>query len=196
MRDTVSVYCIDDRDVVLGVSGGWGSFARANGWGRGGCPENVVGRVLWDFIQGAETRHLYAELFREVRSGKTCGPIPFRCDSPGERRFLELVMSPLTDRRIEITSTIVRAEPRDNVGLLDIEVPRSNDLVRMCSMCKRIDVARDNWVGTEEGVVKLRLFEANQMPGLTHGVCPSCFQVAMSELDRTGRPVVPATATG
>ena len=63
-----SVYCIDDSDIILSVSGNWESFARANGWDSGRSPENVVGHLLWDFIQGLETQCLYAEIFRKVRS--------------------------------------------------------------------------------------------------------------------------------
>ena len=175
-----SVYCIDDSDIILSVSGNWESFARANGWDSGRSPENVVGHLLWDFIQGLETQCLYAEIFRKVRSGKPCGPIPFRCDSPNERRFLELFISPLPDGRIEITSTIIKTEPRDPVRLIDKDIPRSNDLVRICSMCKKIAIAEHNWIDTEAAAIHLRLFEADRMPGLTHALCPSCYEIAIA----------------
>lgn len=177
----VFVYRIDQADIITSVCDNWKSFATDNAWAGECSPENVVGHVLWDFIQDRETRHLYMELFKIVRAGKGAGPIPFRCDSPRERRFLELLLSPLPDGRIEITSTIIRSEPRDHVKLLDNQTPRSGELVKICSMCKKIAVAEDEWVEMEEGLARLKLFEADKMPGLTHGLCLPCYRVALAE---------------
>ena len=78
MNEDIFIYRVDNRDIIVSVSRNWESFARANAWGSELSPENVVGHLLWDFIQDFETRHLYKELFRRVRAGKPAGPIPFR----------------------------------------------------------------------------------------------------------------------
>ena len=91
MNEDVFIYRIDNRDIIVSVSRSWEAFAHANAWGSELRPENVVGHLLWDFIQDIETRHLYKELFRRVRAGKPTRSIPFRCDSPQEHRFLKLV---------------------------------------------------------------------------------------------------------
>lgn len=176
------VYRIDKEDIIISVSDNWNSFAGDNDWGGECSPENVVGHPLWDFIQNVETKHLYRELFKKVRAGKHAGPIPFRCDSPRERRFLELFISPLPGGQIEITSTIVRSEFHDKIELLDRKAPRSSELIRICSMCKKIAIAQNEWVELEEGMTRLRVFEADKMPGLTHGLCLACYHVAIAEL--------------
>jgi hypothetical protein len=51
-------------------------------------------------------------------------------------------------------------------------------------MCKKIKVSAKQWAEIEEGLVHLRLFEADKMPQLTHGVCHPCYQVAIEDLDR------------
>jgi hypothetical protein len=81
MNEDDLIYRIDKRDIVISVSRNWESFARANGWNSDCSPENVVGHLLWDFIQDLEARHLYKEVFQRVRAGKPIVPIPFRCDS-------------------------------------------------------------------------------------------------------------------
>jgi hypothetical protein len=182
MNENVFIYCMDNEDIIVSVSRNWESFARANAWGSELSPENVVGHLLWDFIQDFETRHLYKEVFRRVRAGKPAGPIPFRCDSPQERRFLKLLLSPLPDGQIEITSTIVRTERRDPIRLLDKDMPRSNDLIRICSMCKKIATTQGKWVEIEEGLAQLRSFEADEMPRLTHSLCSDCYWVMMADL--------------
>ena len=75
MRGDVLVYSIDGADTIAGVDANWRSFAEDNCW-RSSCgPEEVVGRLLWDFIQDYETRHLYQELFRRLRDGRRCPPL-------------------------------------------------------------------------------------------------------------------------
>ncbi len=188
MNVDVFIYRIDIRDIIVSVSLNWESFARDNAWGSELSPKNVVGHLLWDFIQDIETRHLYKEVFRRVRAGKPIGPIPFRCDSSRERRFLNLFLLPLPEGQIEITSTIVRTERRDPIRLLDKDMPRSSDLIRICSMCKKISASHNKWVEIEEGLDQLRPFEACEMPRLTHGLCPDCYQAIIHDLDDLKSP--------
>lgn len=189
MSDDVFVYRVDVEDRIIGVSDNWCTFANANNaWGHPLRPEDVMGHKLWDFIQDFETQHLYQELFRRARRGTTSQSIPFRCDSPRERRYLELFVEALPAESIKITSTILRTEPRDPVSLLDVKTPRSTDMVTVCSMCKKIRVSPQEWTGIEEGLSRLRLFEVDRMPRLTHGLCPLCYEAAMLELDKPETP--------
>lgn len=183
MNNDVFTYRIDSRDIIISVSPNWEQFALDNAWASECSPEKVVGRLLWDFIQDAETRYLYREVFKRVRAGNSIGPIPFRCDSPRERRFLRLLLSPLSEGRIAIASTIVRTEKRSPVPLLEIDTPRSSELIRICSMCKKIATPESGWVDIEDALVQSRPFELAEMPSLTHGICPGCFEVVMAELD-------------
>lgn len=182
MKD-VFVYQIDQNDTIVKVSENWEAFAIENGWGNESSPGKGLGFLLWDYIHDLETRHLYRELFKRVRAGNRVGPIPFRCDSPRIRRFMELLISPLSDAGIEITSTIIRSEFRDPVTLLDSNKPKFGELIRMCSMCKKVDTSRGEWVELEEWLVRLRPFEEDKLPGLTHSMCLACFALAMADLD-------------
>ncbi len=186
MNEDVFIYQIDNKDIIVRVSRNWATFANANAWDSELSPEKVVGHSLWDFIQDSTTRHLYKEVHRKVRDGKLIEPIPFRCDSPQERRYLKLLLSPLPDGQIEITSRIVRTERRDPVRLLDKDIPRSNDLIRICSMCKKISTDHNRWVEIDEGLGQLRPFEAVEMPRLTHGLCKDCYEVAIADLNNLG----------
>jgi len=188
MSEDVFIYRIDNTDTIVSVSDNWYTFAENNAWHGRWRPEDAVGRSLWDFIHDAETQHLYRELFRLVRGGRRCRPVPFRCDSPDERRFLELFLEALPDRQIAITSTIVRTEQRSPVSLLETGTPRSTDFLTICSMCKKIKVSPQNWAEIEDGLAQFRLFEADDMPKLTHGLCPGCYQAAMRELDDLKAP--------
>ena len=185
MDKDVFIYRVDKKDIIVSVSQSWEAFARANAWGIELRPENVVGHLLWDFIQDTETQLLYKEVFRRVRAGRPTRAIPFRCDSPHERRFLRLLLSPLSDGQIEIKSKIIKTERRDPVSLLDKDTPRSGDFIRICSMCKKIFTTDNKWVEIEEGLAQLRLFEAREMPQLTHGLCPICYEIILADLDNS-----------
>jgi hypothetical protein len=188
MNEDVFTYIVDKTDTIVSVSDNFCAFAEKNDWNGRWRPEDVIGHSLWGFIQGRETRHLYQELFRRVREGKRCRAIPFRCDSPEERRFLELILEALPDHQIAITSKIVRTEHRNRIRLLDAGTSRSTDHLTICSMCKKIKVSPQHWAEIEEGLVQLRLFDAHDMPLLTHGFCPECYQVAMKKLDDSRVP--------
>ncbi|KAF1079201.1 MAG: hypothetical protein GQF41_4504 [Candidatus Rifleibacterium amylolyticum] len=174
MRKDVFVYRIDSADTIVSVSDNWQSFADANAWNSLLRPENVVGHAIWEFIFGPETQYLYQELFKRVRKGISSRAIPFRCDSPDERRFLELYIKPLSQGQIEICSKILRSEPRNSVRLLDENAPRSKEFVTLCSMCKKVKISPEQWAEVEEGLALLKIFEADDMPQLSHGLCQSC----------------------
>jgi hypothetical protein len=179
-------YRIDQQDVITGVCCNWRSFAFANDWRHEAGPERIVGDPLWKYIQGKETRHVYSELFSRVRKGLQVKSIPFRCDSPDERRFLQLDLVYLSDGCIEVRSKIIRKEKREHLDLIDINVPRSGErFVTICSMCKKLAVSEDNWLEIEEALAHLRIFEKEEMPGLTHGFCEDCYQDTMRLLKQS-----------
>ncbi|PKN96850.1 MAG: hypothetical protein CVU43_18610 [Chloroflexi bacterium HGW-Chloroflexi-5] len=180
MSKDVLVYRIDSADTIVSVSDNWQAFADANAWSSLLRPENVVGHSIWEFIQGLEMRYLYQELFRRVRQGISSRAIPFRCDSPGERRFLELYIKLLPEGQIEISSMIRRSEARSPVRLLDEDTSRSAELVTLCSMCKKIKVSPEQWAEIEEGLSLLKIFEADEMPQLSHGLCQYCCDSTMN----------------
>lgn len=186
MSKDVFIYRIDSTDTIVSVSDNWCTFADANAWGSSLAPADVVGHKLWDFIDNSETQQLYQTVFTRARIGKSGMPgrgIPFRCDSPRERRYLQLIVEALPDESIQLKSTILRTEPRSTVSLLEVDIARSTDMVTVCSMCKKIRVSPQQWVEIEEGIARLRLFEVDSMPRLTHGLCHSCYEAVMAELD-------------
>jgi hypothetical protein len=55
-------------------------------------------------------------------------------------------------------------------------------------MCKRMRVSPGRWAEIEDGLADLRLFEADAMPQLTHGLCHSCYRKAMGTLGESETP--------
>jgi len=170
---STTIYQIDSLDSIVWLDRSWGEFAKRNG-----APElraeQVLGRRLPDFLAGDEVRHLWLLVIQRVREEERSVTLPFRCDSPDLRRFMELELTPLGQGHVELTARLLRKEARDRVALLDADVPRSNDTLPICSQCKRIQGSEQEWVEVEEGIKALDLFGGGLLPRLTHVLCDAC----------------------
>ncbi len=170
------IYDLSATDEVVWVNDAWSRCADANDGGAL-SPDLVLRRRLWDFIAGEPTRHIYGLLFDRVRSGGEVVRLSFRCDAPARRRLLELEISPLPDGYIRCRTRSVAEEARNPVALLDPARARSDQLLRLCSWCKRMAVPERGWLHLEVAVSALGLFADRLPPDLTHGVCPDCARI-------------------
>src|SRR5262245_41935895 len=164
------VYWIDRRDVITEVGGAWLAFALANG-----APEldsaSVVGRRLWDFVGDPTTGQLYRGILARARAGRAAR-FPFRCDAPASRRLLEMAVTAEGDGGVRFETRTLEEASRPPEALWERGAERSGDLLRVCGWCKRVDAG--GWAEVEEAVARLRLFERDRLPALTHGICETC----------------------
>ena len=172
------VYTVDDRDRIIYVNRAWDLFAIANDAPELIGPE-VVGRSIFEFIQGAESRHMTSMLIRRARSVGAPVIVPFRCDSSREKRALEMMVTPVGDS-VEFRTRLRHAEARTTVPLLDRDRAAATDLLTLCSWCNRVKVD-GQWLELEDAAVRLGLFQVPVLPGLTHGICPVCVQTAFPD---------------
>ena len=176
-------YGIDGNDILLEVSENWQSFSDRNSGGEACLPRNIIGSSLWHHISEWETKQLYQTILERVRRNNRRASFPFRCDSSDERRFLTLLVIPMKSNYVNFESRILRTELREPLALLSGDVERSQELLRICSMCKKIAVSNTEWVEVESAVQTLGLFDRAAMPQFTHGVCQPCFDAAMEALN-------------
>jgi len=175
--DSDVVYRVDSDGRLTFVNDGWDAFAVENYTPelRGAA---ALGRPMTDFIAGPETRYVYDRLLARARAGVQM-TLPFRCDSPSERRYMSMAVAAMSSDEVEFRSHLVEAQPRDSVGVLERDRPRSESLLTLCSWCNR-GLIGDRWAEIEEVVAELRLFDA-EVPRLTHGLCPDCQAQLLAE---------------
>jgi hypothetical protein len=166
------VWILDGSDRIIQVNDNWLDFARDN------CApeltrERVLGQPLRRFISGEETLQTYRIIFARLRANLKPVKIPFRCDSPDCRRFMTMKLTPLAGDAIEFRSILLKTEKRAPLEILS-EVPRSDEFLKMCSWCKKVQLASGEWVEIEEGVKRLDLFAHRALPRFTHAICPDC----------------------
>ncbi len=187
-RAGACAYELDAELRIRAVDPAWSEFAQANAAPELVVPPGPVGQVVFGYIQGATTVHLYQRLFERVLRTRRPVVFPFRCDSPEVRRFLEMEIRPTASSGLQLRTRVVRLEPRAPNPLLERAAGRGRSLLRMCSWCKAVDV-RGRWCEVEEAVVALGLFERELLPAITHGICPTCQQRVEALLETSGRAV-------
>lgn len=177
---TEVVYRIDRDDILILFNDEWNRFAQENG-SSDLIGDKVYRRSLWDFIGDVETRHLHETLLANVRSRGEILNLPFRCDSPVLRRFMEMNISPVGNGWIEYRCRIVKTEVRDHVPLIAGESVSSESFLRMCSWCKKIDAGSGSWLEVEDAVKVLRIFLEEHIPQISHTMCDICMSSLTDE---------------
>jgi hypothetical protein len=175
MGQSISAACryeIDAADRISAVSEPWLAFARENDAPRL-TRDAVVGRPLWDFIAGEETRELYRAVLRRVRDEDVSIVLPFRCDSPDFRRWMRLVMTPREMGRVCFDGILVRKRERLHLGIIDPHAPRLPEPLPMCSCCKRV-LLESRWLEPEDAMVRFHALGAEPYPSLRQVVCDAC----------------------
>lgn len=167
-------YVIDADDNISAVNEGWCEFAKAND-ADDLLPPNIIGQSLWNHISDPTTSDLYKQIIARVRKG---GPSSFslRCDGPSCRLRLEMKITGLPDGSVEFSTIPVSVDERDKMDLLSRRTPRSSQQLRVCAWCNRVDAGSgtDDWVEVEEATERMKLFELDELPQLTHGICNAC----------------------
>ena len=150
-------YEIDALDCFVSVGGDWDLFAEMNGAPQLAA-DTMLGKRLWAFLSGADIESLYRILTTRVRQSKRAINFDFRCDSPNKRRLFHLIVTPLPDNCLRFYSILLKEEERPSVTLFDPAAPRNADILKVCSVCKKVDCT-DGWIEVEDAVKHRHLLE-------------------------------------
>jgi hypothetical protein len=178
MSTTALSYAIDDQDRLIKVDGGYYRFAAENGWDGAGAS---LGRTLWDFIAGKQTRKIQRMLLRRIRDEVRAVELPFRCDGPDVRREMDIRIAADKSGRVVLFSARLRSEEEREFPqpILDPSIPRGEDLLAMCAWCDRFCI-NGEWVEVEEAAERLELFRRSEQPQISHGICPDCSEMLLA----------------
>jgi hypothetical protein len=116
-------YELDDDLRIIAVDAAWSEFAIANGAPELVPPTGLLGQPVLSYVADLTTTLLYEQLFSKVQRTGDSIAVPFRCDAPSLRRFLELQIERLFPSGLLLHSTVLRVEERSEVPLLDRPAP-------------------------------------------------------------------------
>lgn len=169
---STTVYLIDADNCLRSADAAWDEFAAANG-GRRVAWANVAGSDLLEHITDDTLRHLTARLIDKVRQEGRPVELSFNCDSPDTVRAMRMRISPAEGGAISFVNTLLEERRREPVRLIDADHLRDRDFIRVCGWCNR-GVVGEEWLALEEVVERLSIFRTEQVPDVTHGLCPDC----------------------
>lgn len=179
-EDALVVYQVNSQDEIVYLNETWQVFALAND-AADLAPEKVLGRPLWDFITDETTKVLYREILQHVRAGRAT-QFQFRCDAPAYRRYMEMTVTAQPGGEVQFASSLAREEARPPQEILNRFAARSEEWLRICGWCKRVDVTGRGWEAIEQAVSLLHLFGQKNLPRLTHGMCENCYQGMLQQV--------------
>ncbi len=171
MHDVIT-YDVDAADIIRAVGGDWARNAAQHG---GAHPEAVIGHRLWDFVEGATTRHMYHNLASRVRERAEAIEFPYRCDSPNVRRDMRMRMVPLPDGWIHFESRTVGVSNWRPVPPVPQAGRPTAGLLQICSWCKR-GLLDGLWVEPEVLVAAYGMLLDTGEQLISHAICPSCVE--------------------
>lgn len=141
---------------------------------------NIVGRNLFEFIEGLEVQHLYAIFHEKVLKDRRHIVFDYRCDGPSVRREMRMSLTP-EGELVRYESIVLQETPR--VKDIPAVSPSAEVFVPICSICKRYRYPS----GSNEWK-ELDLMPAEpELPSrfhFTHGLCPNCFESMMAQIRR------------
>jgi hypothetical protein len=157
----------ENADLVVGGDGVFAAPYISN---------SIVGRNLFQFIEGADVSYLYRALTTRVLNTGHAINFAYRCDSQATRREMSMSLSRDADM-VRYESTLIRETQRTR----EIPWPSSgaDTFVAICSFCLnyRFPVTSSVWKELEG------LMTENDLPDqfrFTHSICPECYEMAIA----------------
>jgi hypothetical protein len=166
-------YVIDNNDKVISVNDAWDAFALCND-APGLLSECVIGRDWREFVQGDATRMYMEAILTATRCLGMRVSQSYRCDSPREKRYVQLTVELLADHHVLFhhhTTQVFEQKYVVNYVVPTLPVV-AHKKVKRCSMCNRIEL-QGSWLETEQAVESGFLKAGAEVP-VFYGICPDC----------------------
>ncbi|MFD2180735.1 hypothetical protein [Rhodoplanes azumiensis] len=131
---------VDHTNRIVAVGGPWDEVALANGGGATVVVARVLGTGLIDHVHGDPTRMLVLTVLDRVRRGGTPCRMPYRCDTPHLKRWMEMTLTPVPDGTVTFEHRFLRSEPMQRPLRFALARPgaaRGPAIIR-CSSCNRV----------------------------------------------------------
>jgi hypothetical protein len=170
-------YRLNRRDLLVFVDEGWARFAREAGADEL-LPPGVLNRSIWEFVTDPRLRLLQAELLRKTRSTRKPIRLPFHCDSPNLRRWMEMELQSAAGGEVTVTTTLVWEDARPPVAFLDARPPGLQgplEELGICGWCNSVQYEDGPWQSVE-ALLRARPGwpEAGANVEVHHRLCPGC----------------------
>lgn len=168
-----NLYVINEADEIVSVGPEWDDFATENG-APSAMAQNVIGRKVWDFVDGFETSYYLAAIFYACRMDTERFDILYRCDAIEVQRLFRLSVIPEEKGWLTLRHELVHTKEHLNANRVMVFTDHF-DKTR-CSVCCSFLIG-ENWIDTFPHLSD-RYFPKS------YAICPQCRETARQKIDQ------------
>ena len=99
-------YVLEPNDQIASVGGDWDMFALENG-GEDATASCVVGRSIWDFINGDDTGSIFRSILFTCRMTGEVMTLKTDCSTAHEQRMMRMKVKRQPDERIRVEHDVI-----------------------------------------------------------------------------------------
>ncbi len=174
-------YRLDTRDRIIEVSGDWDRFAHDNGADEL-TSYLVIGVPLRKFISGDVTRMFIDTMHARARLSGQPMTIPYRCDSPGVKRFMEMSLTAIGNELVSEHRLLAEHAMHHVLDFRIADEGRPCTWTKRCSMCNRL-TAHDGRLLEPDDFAETGRTDGKAVNVIYH-ICPDCRGKVRARLER------------
>jgi len=165
-------YILDETDTIVSVDPLWDQFAVENN-APDAMAKNVIGRKVWDFVEGGETASYLSTLFYACRMDTEVFELLYRCDAPEVQRLFRLSIHPDTKGGLILKHVLVHTKERLRTSKVTIFTDHFDHT--RCSICCAFLIGK-KWINTFT-------YPDSRYFAVSYTVCPGCRDIARKKID-------------
>ncbi len=168
-------YLLNQKDRFAWFSPEWNAELEAV-WEKPFDVNQYLGRHFFDLLSGPSIRFIYRSLFKIVRRPHSEPmSLTVRCDHHPLKVLLSQELNHEGENWIKVELAYVSCEILEDTEPM-LHFTRDKPL-KMCSWCQAIfDDEHVAWLPLEKALGYFPLLHDAEIPSITHGCCPVCFQ--------------------
>ncbi len=179
------IYWLDQHDIIRKVDDYWDNTLEDPTAKRVRKSE-ILGKPLFEFICDDITRMFIRTLLQSARLLMQPLCRPYRCDSPTEKRYLQMTIALESDGLLSVAHELIKTEPLFKpVFFQTVSSSMANSQggshIR-CSICNRVRLSRHiSWQEVDSLAV---IAEAKHPISVIYGVCSDCMSSLKSKTEK------------
>lgn len=168
-------YWVDQHDIIRKVDDYWDNTLEDSTAKRVKSAE-IIGKSLFNFICDDITRMFTRTMLESARLLMQPLCRPYRCDSPTEKRYMQMTVVLESDGLVKVAHELIKTEPifkpvSFKTAGSSPTVFQTGSHIR-CSICNRVRLAgSDSWQEVDS-LVEISSFEGSMQ--VVYGVCSDC----------------------